>query len=78
MIKQIVIVALVTMSSAVRADLQIGIQDGDGRSSTISNNDILGHMSHSQDPTYVIIDYQKGLFSMVDPQRRQVMQAWVA
>ena len=73
-IKHWLIVALVTTPSAALADLQIGIQDGDGRNSTISSNGIFGHMSDSQDPTYVVIDYQKGLFSMVDPKRQQVMQ----
>lgn len=75
MIKKMVIVVLVIMSSVVHADLQIGIQDGDGGNSTISSNGTLGHMSDSQDPSYVVIDYQKGLFSMVDPQRQQVIQA---
>lgn len=74
MIKQIVVVVLTMMTSAVQADLQIGIQDADGHASTISSNGVFGHMSDSQDLTYVLIDYQEGLFSMVDPQRRQVMQ----
>ena len=75
MVRTIVIAAIVAMSSVVHADLQIDIQDADGRINTISSNGIFSHMSDSQYPSYVVIDNQKGLFNMVDPQRRQVMQA---
>ncbi|MFT5657095.1 MAG: hypothetical protein ACI9KN_000367 [Gammaproteobacteria bacterium] len=78
MIKQIVIVALLAMAPVVQADLQIEIRDGDGRNSTVSSNGKQARMSDARESTYLVIDYSSGLFSLVDPQRRQVMQASAA
>ena len=72
---RLLVLVFVTLSSNVQADLQIGIQSGDGSDSTISSNGLFAKMQDSQQPTYVIIDYQKSLFSMVDPQRQKAMQA---
>jgi hypothetical protein len=58
----------------VAADVEMTIKDGFGGSSTFSSNGQLVRIEGRKIPGFIIIDYAKGEFFMVDSKRNQIIK----
>lgn len=68
----------ILVSGHLQADVQIKIKDGNGLMNTVSSDGRKARIESKKMPGYAIIDFSRGKISMVDPQRKEVLQSTLA
>lgn len=65
---------MVCVFTQAQADTQITVRDKSGSTSTFSSNGKSARMDDNQRPGYVLINFDKNQFNMIDPERREIME----